>query len=115
MQEKRNKPTKETIIRTVILVLAIINNALEIAGKSPLPIESEAVKSIITILFTAGAALAAWWKNNSFTPPAIEADVFMREIRDGEIIMKAVANGEIAYIVGKDSEAASDAEGGGRI
>lgn len=31
--------------------------------------------------FTVGAALAAWWKNNSFTPEAIEADDFMTRLK----------------------------------
>lgn len=71
--------SKGTIIRTVCLVLAIINNALAIWGKSPLPIDDEMVAEVISFAFTVAAALAAWWKNNSFTKPAIEADAYMKE------------------------------------
>lgn len=73
------KPTKQTIVRSVVLVLAIINNALVLFGKSPLPIDNEAV----SFIFTTAAALWAWWKNNSFTKEAIEADVYLRDLRDG--------------------------------
>lgn len=70
----KRKPSKATIIRTIILVLAIANNALAIAGKSPLPIDDEMVTEVVSFVFTTGAAIVTWWKNNSFTQKAIEAD-----------------------------------------
>lgn len=70
----KKKPTRATIARTIILALAIINNALAIAGKSPLPISNEEVTEVVSFVFTTAAALAAWWKNNSFTQKAISAD-----------------------------------------
>lgn len=70
----KKKPSKATIIRTIILVLAIVNNALAIAGKSPLPIDDEMVTEVVSFVFTTGAAIVTWWKNNSFTQKAIEAD-----------------------------------------
>lgn len=39
------------------------------------------MKKKISAGFTVGAALAAWWKNNSFTPEAIEADAFMARMK----------------------------------
>ena len=70
----KRKPSKAKIIRTIILVLAIVNNALAIAGKSPLPIDDEMVTEVVSFVFTTGAAIVTWWKNNSFTQKAIEAD-----------------------------------------
>jgi SPP1 family holin len=72
------KISKGTIIRTACLVLAIINNSLAIAGKSPLPIESETLTEVISFAFTTVASMVAWWKNNSFTKKAIEADEMMK-------------------------------------
>lgn len=66
--------SKGTIIRTVVLLLAIVNNALALFGKSPLPIDNEMVTNVVSFLFTTGASLVAWWKNNSFTQAAIAAD-----------------------------------------
>lgn len=71
------KPSKGTIIRTVCLILALINNVLAIAGRSPLPIDDAVVTEIVSFIFTAAASLAAWWKNNSFTKKAIEADNYI--------------------------------------
>lgn len=73
------KISKGTIIRTVCLILAIINNALALWGKSPLPIDNEMVTEVISFAFTVAASLVAWWKNNSFTTAAIEADEYMKE------------------------------------
>ena len=52
-----------TIARTACLLLALTNQILSACGKPVLPIESTTV-----------AALIAWWKNNSFTTAALEAD-----------------------------------------
>ena len=73
----KKKPTKGTIIRTVCLVLAIANNSLAIAGKSPLPIDDEMVSQVVSFIFTVTASVTAWWKNNSYTQRAIEADEYL--------------------------------------
>lgn len=70
----KTKPSQATIIRTVVLVLALFNQGLTIAGKSPLPFDDQDVANAISFLVTAASALTAWWKNNSFTAPAIRAD-----------------------------------------
>ena len=72
------KIKKGTIIRTACLLLAIVNYGLTIAGKSPLPIESETLTEVISFGFTTIASFIAWWKNNSFTQKAIEADEMMK-------------------------------------
>ena len=73
-----------TIIRTVILVLALVNQALTIAGKSPLPVSDEQVTELLSMLFTVVASLWSWWKNNSFTRAAIVADEMLADMRASE-------------------------------
>ena len=68
------KISSGTIARTIILVLALVNQALVMVGKSPLPIENAEVESFITMTITIVASMVAWWKNNSFTEKAIAAD-----------------------------------------
>ena len=70
-----------TITRTAALGLALTNQLLSAAGKSVLPIDNAQLEQMISTGFTVGAALAAWWKNNSFTPEAIEADAFMARMK----------------------------------
>ena len=72
---------KETIIRTIVLIIAIINNILTLLGKNPLPYESEEVEQAVTIIITVIATLWAWWKNNSFTLPARIGDEEMNRQR----------------------------------
>lgn len=63
-----------TIVRTVVLVVALANQALVISGHNPLPYSDEEVAQATSMVITVGASLWAWWKNNSFTQAAIEAD-----------------------------------------
>ncbi len=71
-----NAPTISagTITRTAVLLLALTNQILSACGKPVLPIESATVEQLVTAGITTVAALIAWWKNNSFTVAALEAD-----------------------------------------
>lgn len=69
-----------TVARTLILILAIVNQILSACGKSPLPIESETLEQLVTAGFTTIAALIAWWKNNSFTTNALKADALLAQL-----------------------------------
>lgn len=73
----------ETIIRTVCLVLALINQGLTMAGHSLLPITDEQVTEALTLGATIIASLWAWWKNNSFTYAAREGDRVKDAIKCG--------------------------------
>ena len=75
------KITSGTLARTIILALALINQVLSMCGIAVLPIEDAQVETIVTTLWTVIAAVVAWWKNNSFTAPAIEADKALRVSR----------------------------------
>lgn len=79
------KISKGTIIRTVVLLLALTNQILTACGKNPLPFSSEETEQGISAVFTIFASLAAWWKNNSFTSEAIEADGYLAELREEKI------------------------------
>lgn len=75
------KASKETLIRTIILFVAIANNILTVYGKNPLPISEEELYSTISMIITTAATIWAWWKNNSFTKTAIEADETIKKIK----------------------------------
>lgn len=70
-----------TIIRTVLLVVALVNQVLTITGHSVLPITDEQLTELISTIFTVVTALIAWWKNNSFTSKAIKADEYKKSIK----------------------------------
>lgn len=79
-----SKVKTSTIIRTVILALALVNNCLSMAGHSPLPIEDAQIEATLSGIFTIAAAVWSWWKNNSFTQAAITADEVMAEMKASE-------------------------------
>ena len=74
----------DTIIRTVILIVALINQILTSTGHSVIPITDDQITEIISLIITIAASLWAWWKNNSFTKNAILADEMLKDLREGE-------------------------------
>ena len=76
--------TPGTIARTLILALALINQILTASGHSIIAVSDDDINTLITTGFTVISALLAWWKNNSFTRPALKADVVLREEKQCE-------------------------------
>lgn len=81
---KDKKITPDTIARTIILFIALVNMVLTMLGKNPLPFADDDIYTAVTIIATLVAAAWAWWKNNSFTAPAIEADKYLRDLKAEE-------------------------------
>ena len=76
--------TPGTIARTLILALALINQILTASGHSIIAVSDDDINTLITTGFTVVSALLAWWKNNSFTQPALKADEVLREEKQCE-------------------------------
>lgn len=73
---------KTTLIRTIVLAAALINQSLVLAGYSPLPFADAEVEAFVTGAFTIGAAILAWWKNNSLTKEAQRADAYLKALKN---------------------------------
>ncbi|APT45127.1 phage holin [Bacillus safensis] len=65
---------KGTVVRTVLLFIALINQALIMFGKPVLPISEDQVTSLaetlylaFSMIFTLVTTLVAWFKNNYVT------------------------------------------------
>lgn len=71
-----------TIVRTIVLIFALVNQTLTMAGKNPLPFSDDDIYTVATGVLTVGASLISWWKNNSFTQAALEADEYKKEIQN---------------------------------
>ncbi len=78
------KIQKGTIIRTIILLVALINQFLTIAGKAVLPFSDEQITNFLSMALTGTASIIAWWKNNSFTQSAISADIDLKRMKEEE-------------------------------
>ena len=80
----KHKISPSTIARTVALALALTNQILSATGHAVLPIESAQLEQLVSTGLTVAAALVSWWKNNSFTPEAIEADDYFYKLKSGQ-------------------------------
>ncbi|MCY8242197.1 phage holin [Bacillus haynesii] len=65
---------KGTVVRTVLLFIALVNQTLIMFGKSALPISEDQVNTLADSLYLAGSAaftiitsVVAWYKNNYVT------------------------------------------------
>ena len=74
----------ETIVRTIVLLFALANQALAIFGKEALPFTEDQVYQVVTLIVTIASTAWAWWKNNSFTKNAIEADKVLDQLKGKE-------------------------------
>lgn len=86
MKEKEDKVkfSKSTVIRTALLIMALINNCLMLCGHKILPFSDETVTQVISAIFTGVTSMMAWWKNNSFSEEARIADSYLKEAKNAK-------------------------------
>ncbi len=68
-----------TIARTIVLLLALINQVFAIFGIGTIDIADDTIYQLCSLGATVITAVAAWWKNNSFTQAAIAGDDVMAD------------------------------------
>lgn len=74
------KPTTSTIVRVGLLIVALINLALQMFGIVPEDVVGDSsFYEAGSYILTAVVAIVNMWKNNSFTKEAIEADAYMAQ------------------------------------
>ena len=78
-----NKIQPDTIARTIVLALALLNQILAIMGKGKIDIAENDVYQVVSLIWTIVSAIVAWWWNNSFTKHAIRADKYMDALKNG--------------------------------
>jgi len=74
--------SSDTIARTIILVLALLNQILAITGKGTIDIVEDTIYQLVSLFFTVLSTGMNWWKNNSFTYEAIKADEILKELKE---------------------------------
>lgn len=80
----KTKIAPDTIARTIVLVLALINQILAVSGKGTIEIAESDVYQVVSIVFTITAAIAAWWYNNDFTLAAMRGTELTRSLKESE-------------------------------
>lgn len=79
-----NNITVGTIARTIVLILALANQVLAMSGKQVLNIADDDIYQVVSIVFTISASVWSWWKNNSFSVNAINADKYLNKLKKNE-------------------------------
>ena len=74
----------DTIARTIVLAMALINQVLAIIGKDALPFTEDNVYQICTLIATLVTSAIAWWKNNSFRQVALKADELKNQLKESK-------------------------------
>ena len=65
------------IIRLVVLVVLLANQALVSFGYNPLPFSEEQIYEGVSTIALSASAIYAWWKHNNITEEAEEAQVVL--------------------------------------
>jgi len=73
---------KQAIIRLVVLFILLLNQTLMLFGWSPLPFSEEQIYEGVSSVAVVVVALWTWWKNNSVTKEAEEADQYLKELKE---------------------------------
>lgn len=76
--------SKSTIVRTILVVLAIVNFALERFGIDIIPTNEAFIAMFVEVAIEIAIIAVGFWKNNSFTKKAIEADKFLKQLKESE-------------------------------
>ena len=80
------KISKGTIVRTIMLVIVIINLILKQLGYELINVSESQVLSVVEMLIEIAVIVVSFWKNNSYTEKAIEADEFLQDLRKEKYI-----------------------------
>ena len=75
------KISKGTIVRTVMLIIVVLNMILKHFGIDVINISENEVLSVLEMLIEIATIIVTFWKNNSFTQNAIKADEFLKTLK----------------------------------
>ena len=78
------KITKSTIVRTILILIVIVNFILERCGVDIIPTDESAILMFVETAIEIAIIAVGFWKNNSFSEKAIKADKFLQQLRESE-------------------------------
>lgn len=74
-----NQMDTGTIVRTILLILAWVNQVLALNHISPIPVDEVTISTLITGV----VSLWTWWKNNNFTHHAQKGQKVIKQSKAG--------------------------------
>lgn len=76
------KISKGTIIRTILIVIVLLNIILEKLGVDVIQADESEVAMLVETIIKIAVIVVGFWKNNSFSEKAIKADEFLKQLRE---------------------------------
>ena len=76
------KISKGTIVRTVMLIIVILNMILKHFEIDVINVSENEVLSVLEMIIEIATIIVTFWKNNSFTQNAIKADEFLKTLKE---------------------------------
>ena len=76
--------SKTTIVRTILLILVIINLALEKSGIDVIKTDESLVYTAVEYIIEIAIIVAGFWYNNSYSEKARKAQKYLEELRNSE-------------------------------
>lgn len=78
---KNNK--QSAIVRLIVLVILMLNQALVTLGYNPLPFSDDQIYEAVSIIAVVVIAIWTWWKNNNITDVALAGQSEIERIKGG--------------------------------
>ncbi len=78
------KISKGTIVRTILLVITLLNMALQHFNIDIIKVDESEVASVVEYIIQIAIIVVGFWKNNSYTEKAIKADELLKKLKESE-------------------------------
>lgn len=78
------KVSKGTIVRTIMVILVILNIIFERCGIDVINVSESEVFMIVETVIEIAIIAVGFWKNNSYSEEAKKADEFLKQLREGD-------------------------------
>lgn len=78
------KISKSTIVRTILIVLVIINILLEKCGVDVIPTDEATILMVVETVIELAVIVVGFWYNNSYSKKALKAQKFLEDLRESE-------------------------------
>lgn len=82
---KKYEIKAETIARLIITILVIVNQILAYKGKDTIPFYENDIVQIVSAIMSIATIAWGYWKNNSFTQAALQADELKDKLKENEL------------------------------
>lgn len=74
----------QLLVRVVVSVVSAVNAVVAMLGIPALDVNEEQIYTVVSVFATIGAWGWGFWKNNSFTAAAKQADELMHDLKAAE-------------------------------